>query len=145
MFIKKIMTKDVGGLIPESTLKEAAYEMESLGVGFLPVCDGERLVGVITDRDITVRAVAKGENPDTSLVKDFMTPRVYWTFENDSIKKAAAVMEKRKVRRLVVVDQNKLLAGVISLGDIAVYVGNSGVACKILKEVSLPAQPRRGV
>lgn len=144
MFVKEIMTKDVGGLIPEATLKEAAHKMESLGVGFLPICNGERLVGVITDRDIAVRAIAKGKNPDTSIVKDFMTPKVYWSFENENINKAAAVMKKKKIRRLVVLNKDKLLTGVVSLGDIAVYAGKGSAACKILKEVSRPAQPMRG-
>jgi len=144
MFVKDIMTKDVGGLIPESTLKEAAHKMESLGVGFLPVCNGERIVGVITDRDITVRAIAKGKNPGTAWVKDFMTPKVFWCFDNESIDTAAATMKKEKIRRLVVLNRKKVLAGVISLGDIAVHADKLGVACKTLKEVSLPAKPRRG-
>jgi len=143
MLVKKIMTKDVGGLIPESTLKEAAHKMESLGVGFLPVCDGEKLVGVITDRDITVRATAKGVDPAAITVKEIMTPKVYWTFENETVKKAASIMEKKKVRRLIVLSQDKLLAGIISLGDIAQYVTGS-TACRILREISNPAQPRRG-
>jgi len=145
MLVKDVMTKDVGGLIPEATLKEAAHKMESLGVGFLPVCNGERIVGVITDRDITVRAVAKGKNPAEALVKDYMTPRVHWCFGNENIELAAAAMEKNKIRRLVVLDQNKLLVGVISLGDIAVHAQNSKAACKVLEEVSRPAQPRRGI
>ena len=94
MLVKEIMTKDVGGLIPESTLKEAAHKMKSLGVGFLPICDGERLAGVITDRDITVRAISKGKDPGTSPVKDFMTPNVNWVFENQDVNKAAAVMKR---------------------------------------------------
>jgi len=145
MFVKEIMTKDVGGLIPEATLKEAAHKMESLGVGFLPICNGERLVGVITDRDITVRAVAKGKNPVTSLVMDFMTPKVHWISEGEDIDKAAAVMKKKKIRRLVVLNKDKLLAGVVSLGDIAVYAQKGGAACKVLKEVSRPAQTPRCV
>jgi len=144
MKVNKIMTKDVGGVVPEATLRQAAHKMKSLGVGLLPVCDGERLVGVITDRDIVIRAVTRGFDPKKSLVKDIMTPKVWWCFADQDIGDASHIMKRKKIRRLLVMNHQKELAGIISLADIAVYSDNKA-ACEILKEVSMPAQPRRGI
>ncbi|MDD4939238.1 MAG: CBS domain-containing protein [Candidatus Omnitrophica bacterium] len=144
MLVKDIMTKDVGGIVPETTLKEAAHKMESLGVGFLPVCDGERLTGVITDRDIVVRAVAEGKDPSKETVKNYMSPEIVWCFEDQKITEAARMMEKKKVRRILVMNHQKLLAGVVSLGDIAVYAEEPDTTSELVTEVSRPAQPKRG-
>ncbi|HQP92080.1 MAG TPA: CBS domain-containing protein [Candidatus Omnitrophota bacterium] len=145
MLVKDIMTKDVGGIIPESSIREAAHKMASLGVGFLPICNGEKIEGVITDRDIVVRAIATGNDPDKAQVRDFMSKKVQWIKEDEVIGKASASMKKNKIRRLLVLNNDKMLSGVISLGDIAVYADKEKPAARVLKEISTPAQPNRGV
>ena len=90
-------------------------------VGFLPVCDGERLVGALSDRDVTVRAIAEGMDPGTTRVKDVVHSRVIWCFDNQNVSQAVRKMKENQVRRLMVIDRdNKQLVGVVSLGDLAI-------------------------
>jgi len=141
--VNEVMTRGAEVVRPDSTLQEAARKMERLDVGPLPVCDGERLVGMLTDRDITVRAVAQGLDPKTTQVRDAMTPDVVYVFEDQDVGEAANLMERREVRRLVVLDRNKKLVGMVSLGDLAVEGGDERRAGKALRGVSEPASPRR--
>jgi CBS domain-containing protein len=143
MQLKEIMTRGVNVISPEATLKEAAEKMKNLDVGPLPVCDGERLVGMLTDRDITVRVVAAGCDPSTTKVGDVMTPEVVYCFEDQSVEEAAKLMEEQQIRRLPVLNRNKWLVGIISLGDLAVDTGDRQLAGKVLEQVSEPAEPRR--
>src|SRR6185295_2746333 len=119
MQIKDVMTRGVEVVRPDETLQQAARKMKSIDVGPLPVCDGERLVGMITDRDIIVRATAQGRDPKTTPVKDAMTPEVVYVYEDQDIEEAGSLMKERQIRRLVVLDRNKKLVGILSLGDIA--------------------------
>ncbi|HTT85431.1 MAG TPA: CBS domain-containing protein [Rhizomicrobium sp.] len=113
------MTQDVELTDPEATLEQAAKMMAEEDVGFLPVGDHDRLVGMITDRDIAVRAVAKGRDPRKTKVREVMTGRVLYCFEDEDADKAAESMSRERIRRLPVVNRNKRLVGVVSLGDIA--------------------------
>ena len=138
MQVKDVMTRGAECVRPEATLQEAAQKMKSLDVGPLPVCDNDRLVGMLTDRDITVRAVAEGKDPRATRVRDAMTEGISYCFEDDDVADAARVMKERQVRRLVVLDRNKKLAGIVSLGDLAVETGDEHLAGKTLERVSQP-------
>jgi CBS domain-containing protein len=143
MQVKEIMTAQVEVVHPDATLQEAARKMRELDVGPLPVCDGERLVGMLTDRDITVRAVAEGRAPAQTKVGEVMTPEAVYCFEDQDIGTAAQMMEMRQIRRLPVLSRDKRLVGIVSLGDLAVETGDTQRAGEALKEVSEPAQPKR--
>src|SRR2546421_1002274 len=107
MQLKDVMTPGVEVIAPEASLYEAAQKMKSLDVGPLPVCDGERLVGMLTDRDITVRATSEGKDPKTTPVRDVMTEDVKYCFEDDDVQVAAEIMAKAQIRRLVVLNRDK--------------------------------------
>jgi CBS domain-containing protein/sporulation protein YlmC with PRC-barrel domain len=141
--IKDIMTRNVEVVHPESTLREAAQKMAALDVGPLPVCSGDQLVGMLTDRDITVRATAEGRDPKTTKVHEVMTPEVLYVFEDEDVSEAARIMTEQQVRRLVVLNQAKQLAGIISLGDLAVHTGDVRQAGETLEGVSEPSEPLR--
>jgi CBS domain-containing protein len=137
MKVKDIMSGDVEVTRPEDTLQMAAARMASLDSGVLPVCEGEKLVGILTDRDITVRSTAEGTNPTEGVVKDVMTPNVVYCFEEDDPGDAARKMEQEQIRRLPVVDREMHLVGIVSLGDLSVR-GEADVAGEALHEVSKP-------
>lgn len=120
MKITEVMTRRVDLTDPEATLQEAARTMAEDDVGFLPVGENDRLVGMITDRDIAVRAVAAGRDPKTTRVREVMTDRVLYCFEDEDVEAAAENMSRELVRRLPIVNRKKRLVGVVSLGDIAV-------------------------
>ncbi len=143
MQLKDVMTKGVEVIHPGAMLQEAAQHMRRLDVGPLPVCDGERLVGMLTDRDITVRAVAEGRDPRTTKVQDVMTCEVVYVFEDQDVAEAARLMEEHQIRRVVVLNRDKQLVGIVSWGDVAVYTGNERQAGKTLERVSEPAEPKR--
>jgi len=102
------------------------------------VCENDRLVGMVTDRDITVRAVAEGCDPRTATVKEVMTPDVFYCFEDQDVQQAANLMKQNQVRRLVVLNRDKRLVGIVSLGDLAVETGDEHLTGRTLEEVSLP-------
>ena len=141
--VKDIMTRNVEVVHPEATLWEAAQKMAALDVGMLPVCNGDQLVGMLTDRDITVRATAEGRDPKTTKVHEVMTPEVVYVFEDDDVSEAARIMMEQQIRRLVVLNQSKKLAGIISLGDLAVHTGDTQQAGQTLEGVSEPSEPLR--
>jgi CBS domain-containing protein len=119
MQLREIMTPHVEVIHPDATLQEAAETMKRLDVGPLPVCDGERLVGMLTDRDITVRASAQGRDPKTTPVREVMTEKVIYAFDDQDPREAAEIMERAQIRRLVVLNRDKRLVGIVSLGDLA--------------------------
>src|ERR1700704_5368823 len=118
MKVSDIMTRDVHLLSPEQTIREAASIMADIDTGALPVGDDDRLIGMITDRDIVVRAVAQGRSADTK-VADVMSREVLYCFDTDNIDDVARNMGKARVRRLPVVNRDKRLVGIVSLGDLA--------------------------
>ena len=117
--VGEIMTRSVAVVQQDDTLQQAAQKMKTLNIGSLPVCDGDAMVGVVTDRDITVRAVAAGMLPQEARVSSVMTADVHWCSENDSIQQAMELMGEAQVRRLAVLDENRRIVGVVSLGDLA--------------------------
>ena len=142
MKVNEIITHDPQVIRPETALIEAAQKMKSMDIGMLPVCDGDRLVGVITDRDITVRGVAQGCDPKTARVQEVMTPEVIYCFDDEDVKEAAKKMEEKQVRRLPVLNREKRLVGIVSLGDLAVRTGKEKLAGEVLERVSGPGHSR---
>jgi CBS domain-containing protein len=143
MQLKEIMTPGVEVVTPEATIQEAAEKMRHLDIGPLPVCDGDRLVGLLTDRDITVRAVAEGRNPTTTQVRDVMTPEVVYGYDDQDSQDAARLMEQYQIRRLPVLNHAKRLVGMVSLGDLAVHPGGQPLAGEVLEQVSAPGKSGR--
>jgi CBS domain-containing protein len=144
MQVKEVMTRHVKCTHPDATLQEAAQKMKELDVGLLPVCGTtDRLVGMLSDRDITVRAVAEGQDPWTDMVRDVMTPNVIYCFEDQDVSEAAQLMKENQVRRVVVLNRDKRLVGIVSLGDLAVDTGDEHLAGSALEAVSEPAFPGR--
>ena len=144
MQLKDIMTRGVECVRPSDSIAAAAEKMRTLDVGALPVCgDQDRLVGMVTDRDITVRATASCCEPDRTFVNEVMTPDIAYVFEDQDVSEAAQRMRENQIRRLVVLNRDKRLVGIVSLGDLAVDTGDDEMAGDILEAVSEPAQPRR--
>jgi len=143
MELREIMTRNPEVVSGEASLKEAAAKMKDLDVGLLPVCDGDRMQGMLTDRDITIRATAAGKDPGKTKVADIMSTDVAYCLEDQEVAEAASLMEARQIRRLPILSQDKRLVGIVSLGDIAVHGGDRDLAGEALQEVSEPAQPKR--
>ena|SRR5215204_351831 len=142
MQIKEIMSRNVEVIHPDSFIQEAAAKMKTFDVGSLPVCDNQRLLGVVTDRDLALRAVAAGRDPSTTKVSETMTPELIYCFEDENVKEAAKLMERHQIRRLPILDREKRLVGIVSLGDLAVETGNEKLSGKVLEEVSEPVKPK---
>lgn len=139
MKVRDILTKDPEVIRPDAMICEAARKMKQLNIGMLPVCDGERLVGAITDRDLTIRAVADGSDPLKTRVRDVMTPHICYCFDDQDLEEAAKQMEEKQIRRLAVLNRNKRLVGIISLGDFAIRSQDENLTEEVLECVSQPA------
>lgn len=136
MQITEIMTRDVQTIPPDTTLQEAAQKMLTLDVGLLPVIDGARLVGVVTDRDLIVRAIAAGRDPAKTHVREAMTTVVICCFEDQNIHAAAKQMNDNQIRRLPVLNRENKLVGIVSLADLSSQ--DDGLAGEVLKTISQP-------
>jgi len=139
MRLSEVMTRNVECTTPEATLQEVADRMKELNVGSLPVRDGDRLVGMITDRDIIVRGVSDGYNPWINRVKEIMTAQVHACFEDQDVAEALALMSAHQIRRLPVLDRSGQLVGIVSLGDLATETGEEALAGQALEGISEPA------
>lgn len=136
MRVSDAMTRDVRIASPEQTIQDAAKMMAEIDAGILPVGDNDRLVGMITDRDIAVRAIAQGKGPQTS-VREVMTSDVKYCFEDEDIDEVAHNMADQQVRRLPVLNRDKRLVGILSLGDLAIMQGGRPAA-EALTGISQP-------
>lgn len=141
--VSEVMTRGVRTMRPGDSLVQAAQAMDALDVGALPVCDGERLVGMLTDRDIVLRGVAQGRTPERTRLADVMTAKVDYCYEDDSMESVAELMQRARIRRLPVVDHDRRLVGIVSLGDMAVKGDAEADAAQALAGVSEPARPDR--
>jgi CBS domain-containing protein len=138
MKLSSIMTGGIETIRPQATLAEAAKKMASQDIGSLPVCaDRRSIVGIITDRDITVRAVARGMDPNHTRVEEVMTKDVLSCSSDSEVEDACVLMEKRQVRRLLVTGDDDTPVGIVSLGDIALCLRESQ-AGELLRKVSEP-------
>ena len=136
MKISDIMSRDVQVARPEDTLRDAAETMARIDAGSLPVCDGRRLLGIVTDRDIVVRGLAKGLGADSSITQ-VMTEGVEYCFDDDDLVEVSDKMAASQIRRIPVVDRDKNLVGIVSLGDVA-REARPAEAGDVLEEVSQP-------
>ena len=136
MQVKDIMTRDVQVVSPDTSLLDAARKMRSFDIGCLPVCKGQRCVGVFTDRDIVIRAVAEGRNLQNVTAGDIMTTNVVYCTEDDDIATVIKLMEDKQLRRILVLDENKYPVGICSVGDVALDSGDLQLAGEIMHEVA---------
>lgn len=134
--IAEVMTTDVEVITPEESLREAARAMADLDVGSLPVCDGKKLIGMITDRDITVRAVAEGKSIDTP-ISEVMTEDVVWCNETDTVDDVLLQMGDAQIRRIPVIDEDRNLVGIVALGDLALEEAEE--VDEALRDISMPS------
>jgi len=137
MKVSECMTRNVRLADPGETIRKAAQMMIQLDAGALPVSENDRLVGMITDRDICVRAVAAGKSPDTP-IREVMSSDVCYCFDDQEVDDVATNMADIQVRRLPVVDRNKRLVGILSLGDIAQANNQDKPAVEALCGISEP-------
>lgn len=137
MKVRDAMTRDVRLVRPDQTIKDAAHLMAELDIGCLPVEDGDRLVGMITDRDIAVRAIAEGRGPQTT-IREVMSSEVKYCYDDQSVDDITRNMADIRVRRLPVVDRNKRLVGILSLGDLAIEEKAQDEAGEALGGISRP-------
>lgn len=137
MKISEAMTRDVRLANPDQTIRDAAMMMAEIDSGILPVAEHDHLVGIITDRDIAIRAVAEGMGPDTK-IRDVMSREVMYCFEDEDVDDVAHNMGEIQVRRLPVVNRDKRLVGIISLGDLAVSIVSARNAGEALCGISQP-------
>ena len=140
MKVKDIMTKDVACLRPDDTVEHAAQVMKQYNVGSIPVCRNNQVVGIVTDRDITLRSIAKGENTSTQIIGEIMTTNPVIGTSDMDIHDAARIMSERQIRRLPITDNNTLV-GILSLGDIAVENDLQNSAEQALSNISEPCTP----
>ncbi len=136
------MTTDVQVAHPNTTVMEAAQIMRDRNIGALPVCDGDNLLGMLTDRDIVVRAVADNRPPDDTLAVEMMTPGIMYCYDDDKMDDVTRIMAKQQIRRLPVLNREKYLVGILSLGDVAVEGDSMVQAGKTLEKIS--ELPRSG-
>ena len=134
MKVREIMTTNVECVSPDTSIVDLAQKMKTLDVGFLAVCDNDRLVGTVTDRDIVIRGIASERDISSLTGRDIMTHDVFWCYEDDDVKDVAEKMREKDVRRMLILNRDKRLVGVVSIGDIAkVEEGESG---KTLRDIS---------
>jgi len=141
--ISEIMTKNPETAQITDSIMDVASMMRDLNVGFMPIMDGDVLVGCVTDRDITVRSVAEGMDIANASVGEIMSTDLHVVSPDNDLDEAASIMEEFQIRRLPVIDENNRLVGVVSLGDIAVRTKNIEEAGEILEEISEPSRPER--
>lgn len=137
MDVREVMTPDVVIASPDDTLQHAAEMMVDIDAGVLPVGEKDRLVGMLTDRDITVRAVAAGKAPSECKVREIMSPEIKYVYEDETLEDAARNMSELQIRRLPVLNRDKRLVGIVSLGDLALK--KKSTAGDALKAVSRPS------
>ena len=142
MKLREIMTSNVEVIHPDDTLQTAAEKMRDRDIGFLPVCDGNRLIGVLTDRDLITRALADGMESKAMLGRDLVTAPAIYCFDDQSVDEAAKLMHDNQIRRLVVLSRDKQMVGVISLGDL-VMTSNDKLTSDVLQSVSEPMSASR--
>ncbi len=136
MKLGDIMTRDVKTVRPDAALQQAAQMMAALDVGLVPVTENHELLGAITDRDIAIRAVARGYDPKITPVRSAMTEMVVCGSPNQDIKEAANLMKEHQIRRLPVLDDKRHLVGIVSLGDLSKAIDDKRMAGEVLERVS---------
>ena len=135
MNVKDVMNADVALTTPETTIKDAAAKMEQDRVGFLPVGENDRLQGTVTDRDIVIRAISKGKDPATTAIREVLTGDLVYCMEDQDLDEVARTMGEKQIRRLPVINAEKRLVGIVTLGDMAQHL-NQGTVGHVLSRVT---------
>ena len=143
MNVASVMTRDVAVVNSTDSVRAAAAVLKQLNIGSAPVCNGRSLVGMITDRDIAVRAVADGRDPLNTPVEQVMTRDVVYCFEDQDVQEVADAMAASQVRRMPILNRQHELVGIVSLGDLAVDLADDEMTGEVLEEVSQPSRPQR--
>lgn len=138
MRVREIMSTHVQQIRSDASINEAADMMRNFDVGILPVVESNRVVGILTDRDIVIRAVAAGLDPEETTVKDVMTSNVLCCSFDDDIETVARMMEENQVRRVIVLNDQELVVGIVSLGDLAVKGHDEHLSYEVLERVCEP-------
>ena len=138
MELREVMTPNPECIPPDTTLKEAAAKMRDHDIGDLLVCEDDRLVGIVTDRDIAIRATADGKTPGKAKVRDVMSAGVVYCFEDQTHEEAARVMSDKQIRRLPILNREKRLVGIVSLGDLALQTNDEHTVEQTLEKVCEP-------
>lgn len=142
MKLNEFMTTEVEVIAPDSSITEAAKKMRLLNIGSLPVCDGKRLLGMITDRDITIRATADGLAPNETKVRDCMSPELVYCFDDQTDNEAEQLMQQKQIRRLPVLNREKDLVGIVALGDLALRTHQPSDVGETMRMISTPSAIR---
>jgi CBS domain-containing protein len=142
MKIRDIMTPDPEAISSDGTIREAAHHMRDMNVGFLPVVEGDSVVGVLTDRDIAIRVIAEDLDPSRTKVEEIMSRELFACPENTDLEEAVRIMEDNQVRRLLVTDNEGRCVGIVSLGDIATK-SDTPLKAEAIAAVSSPSFPKR--
>lgn len=137
MKVSEVMTPDVETVRPDASIQVAADKMKRLDVGPLPVCDGRRVLGMVTDRDIVVRGIAEGMGLETPVSK-VMTADVEYVFMDEDVKVAARKMRDHQIRRVLVLDNDKKLVGIVSIGDVS-FDAEATLTARTLEQISEPS------
>ncbi|HEU4684765.1 MAG TPA: CBS domain-containing protein [Nitrospira sp.] len=141
--VRDVMTPQVEVISPDATAEEAADRMKQLNIGVIPVCDEQGLIGMVTDRDLVVRVMGSRRDPKGVLVGEVMTPDLVYGFDDQDVQEAAMLMADKQIRRLPVLNRERHLVGILSLGDIAVHGQDQHLSGEVLEDVSQPSQPNR--
>ena len=139
MQLKEIMTRNIKTVRPDSTLVDAAKMMLAENIGALPVYEDKKILGIVTDRDITVRGTAKGLDPKKTRVSEVMTRDIHTCPAGYDVRDACKLMEDKQIRRLMVTDTDDHPIGIVSLGDLALHLRDEQLSGEVLREVSRPA------
>ncbi len=142
MRVSELMTKKVEWISPSTTLPEAARMMRDLDIGCLPVGENDRLIGMVTDRDITCRGLADGKDLTAAVVRDVMSSGITYCFDDQPISEAAHLMEEKQFRRLPVLNRDKRMVGILSMGDISQHASGR-LSAEVLKAVTAHGRPKR--
>lgn len=136
MKVNAIMTKQARTILPDATVEQAARLMRDYHVGLLPVVEDDTLFGIVTDRDLAIRALAEGRNPHLTTVREVMTPEALWCYDDESITEASRIMEKNHVRRLIIKNRQHKLSGVLTITDLARRTANEKLPGHVLHRVA---------
>jgi CBS domain-containing protein len=139
--IKEVMSDNVKCVDPETSIRDVAVLMRDMDVGAIPVCENDRIAGIVTDRDIVVKTLTGEMSPEGASARDVMSSPIVFCFEDEDIGEAARLMEVNQIRRLAVLNHDKRLVGIVSLGDISV-MGHENLSGEILQKVSEPPEDR---
>jgi len=136
MKVKEIMSAGVQLVTSDATLAQTAELMRTHDIGAMPVCEADEIVGIVTDRDIVVRAVAAAKDPNKTFIGEVMTPELYYCFQDEDLLDAATQMEERAIRRLLVFNNDYEPVGMLSLAGLAVKNPDEHLTCQVLECVS---------